>query len=61
MAGTRLDPIDRMILAELQSDGRTNDVELAQAVGIPGPALPRAAGSVLSTTPAAATEGADGT
>lgn len=37
MAGTRLDPIDRMILAELQSDGRMTNVELAKRVGISAP------------------------
>ena len=30
MASTRLDPIDRKILAELQADGRMTNVELAQ-------------------------------
>lgn len=37
MAGTRLDPIDRMILAELQADGRMTNVELAKRVGISAP------------------------
>ncbi|AXI45377.1 AsnC family transcriptional regulator [Sulfitobacter sp. SK012] len=37
MAGTRLDPIDRKILAELQSDGRMTNVELAKRVGISAP------------------------
>ena len=37
MAGTRLDPIDRMILAELQGDGRMTNVELAKRVGISAP------------------------
>jgi DNA-binding Lrp family transcriptional regulator len=37
MAGTRLDPIDRMILAELQADGRMTNVELARRVGISAP------------------------
>ena len=37
MATTRLDPIDRMILAELQADGRMTNVELAKRVGISAP------------------------
>ncbi len=37
MAGTRLDPIDRKILAELQADGRMTNVELANRVGISAP------------------------
>jgi DNA-binding Lrp family transcriptional regulator len=37
MAGTRLDPIDRRILAELQADGRMTNVELARRVGISAP------------------------
>ena len=37
MAGTRLDPIDRKILAELQADGRMSNVELAKRVGISAP------------------------
>ena len=37
MAGTKLDPIDRMILAELQADGRMTNVELAKRVGISAP------------------------
>ena len=37
MAGTRLDPIDRMILSELQADGRMTNVELAKRVGISAP------------------------
>ena len=37
MAGTRLDPIDRMILAELQADGRMTNVEPAKRVGISAP------------------------
>lgn len=37
MAGTRLDPIDRHILAELQADGRMTNVELAKRVGISAP------------------------
>jgi len=37
MAGTRLDPIDRRILAELQADGRMTNVELAKRVGISAP------------------------
>lgn len=36
-AGTRLDPIDRKILAELQADGRMTNVELAKRVGISAP------------------------
>ncbi|MEP2641190.1 Lrp/AsnC family transcriptional regulator [Roseobacter sp.] len=34
---TRLDPIDRKILAELQADGRMTNVELAKRVGISAP------------------------
>ena len=37
MAHTKLDPIDRMILAELQADGRMTNVELAKRVGISEP------------------------
>ncbi len=37
MASTRLDPIDRKILAELQADGRMTNVELASRVGISAP------------------------
>jgi DNA-binding Lrp family transcriptional regulator len=37
MAGNKLDPIDRMILAELQADGRMTNVELAKRVGISAP------------------------
>ncbi len=37
MGGTGLDPIDRKILAELQSDGRMTNVELAKRVGISAP------------------------
>ena len=37
MAGSRLDPIDRQILAELQADGRMTNVELASRVGISAP------------------------
>jgi len=37
MAGAKLDPIDRKILAELQSDGRMTNVELAKRVGISAP------------------------
>jgi len=37
MAGTRLDPIDRKILAELQADGRMTNVEMAKRVGISAP------------------------
>ena len=37
MATTRLDPIDRKILSELQSDGRMTNVELAKRVGISAP------------------------
>ncbi|MEL6520537.1 MAG: Lrp/AsnC family transcriptional regulator [Pseudomonadota bacterium] len=34
---SKLDPIDRMILAELQADGRMTNVELARRVGISAP------------------------
>jgi DNA-binding Lrp family transcriptional regulator len=37
MPTTRLDPIDRRILAELQADGRMTNVELAKRVGISAP------------------------
>ncbi|OYW61270.1 MAG: AsnC family transcriptional regulator, partial [Rhodobacterales bacterium 12-65-15] len=33
MAGQKLDPIDRQILAELQAEGRMTNVELASRVG----------------------------
>jgi DNA-binding Lrp family transcriptional regulator len=34
---TKLDPIDRKILAELQADGRMTNVELSRRVGISAP------------------------
>lgn len=37
MAGQKLDPIDRKILAELQADGRMTNVELSRRVGISAP------------------------
>lgn len=37
MPGTRLDLIDRMILDELQGDGRMTNVELSRRVGISAP------------------------
>lgn len=37
MPATKLDPIDRRILAELQGDGRMTNVELARRVGISAP------------------------
>lgn len=37
MAASKLDPIDRHILAELQADGRMTNVELAKRVGISAP------------------------
>lgn len=37
MAASKLDPIDRKILAELQADGRMTNVELAKRVGISAP------------------------
>lgn len=37
MPHSRLDPIDRKILAELQADGRMTNVELARRVGISAP------------------------
>ncbi|MEZ7813379.1 MAG: DNA-binding Lrp family transcriptional regulator [Paracoccaceae bacterium] len=37
MSASKLDPIDRQILAELQSDGRMTNVELAKRVGISAP------------------------
>lgn len=37
MPHAKLDPIDRMILAQLQADGRMTNVELAKRVGISAP------------------------
>jgi len=37
MSGTKLDPIDRKILMELQGDGRMTNVELSRRVGISAP------------------------
>ena len=37
MPGSKLDPIDRKILAELQADGRMTNVELSTRVGISAP------------------------
>ena len=37
MPVSKLDPIDRKILAELQADGRMTNVELARRVGISAP------------------------
>ena len=37
MATSKLDPIDRRILAELQADGRMTNVELASRGGISAP------------------------
>ncbi len=37
MPKSKLDPIDRMILAELQGDGRMTNVELSARVGISAP------------------------
>ncbi len=37
MPASKLDEIDRMILAELQADGRMTNVELARRVGISAP------------------------
>ena len=37
MHSTKLDPIDRRILAELQADGRMTNVELSRRVGISAP------------------------
>ncbi|MCF6305630.1 MAG: Lrp/AsnC family transcriptional regulator [Rhodobacteraceae bacterium] len=37
MSISKLDPIDRKILAELQGDGRMTNVELSQRVGISAP------------------------
>ena len=36
---TRLDSIDRLILAELQEDGKMTNVELAKRVGISAPLI----------------------
>ena len=37
MATSKLDPIDRMILAQVQAEGRMTNVELAKRVGISAP------------------------
>jgi DNA-binding Lrp family transcriptional regulator len=37
MPGSKLDPIDRRILSELQADGRMTNVELSRRVGISAP------------------------
>ena len=37
MPGSKLDPTDRQILAELQADGRMTNVELARRIGISAP------------------------
>lgn len=37
MSGSKLDPIDRQILSELQDNGRITNVELAKRVGISAP------------------------
>lgn len=37
MVASRLDPIDRKILSELQAEGRMTNVELAKRVGISAP------------------------
>ena len=37
MSATKLDPIDRKILMELQGDGRMTNVELSRRVGISAP------------------------
>lgn len=37
MPGSKLDPIDRKILMELQGDGRMTNVELSRRVGISAP------------------------
>ena len=37
MTASKLDLIDRQILAELQADGRMTNVELAKRVGISAP------------------------
>lgn len=37
MSASKLDPIDRKILAELQADGRMTNVELSTRVGISAP------------------------
>ena len=37
MSATKLDPIDRKILTELQDDGRMTNVELSRRVGISAP------------------------
>jgi DNA-binding Lrp family transcriptional regulator len=37
MSTSKLDPIDRKILAELQADGRMTNVELSRRVGISAP------------------------
>lgn len=37
MSGSKIDPIDHKILAELQGDGRMTNVELSRRVGISAP------------------------
>ncbi|MEM9763484.1 MAG: Lrp/AsnC family transcriptional regulator, partial [Pseudomonadota bacterium] len=37
MPASKLDPIDRHILSELQADGRMTNVELSRRVGISAP------------------------
>ena len=37
MSSTKIDPIDRRILSELQGDGRMTNVELSRRVGISAP------------------------
>ena len=37
MRRVKLDRIDRMILAELQADGRISNVDLARKVGLSAP------------------------
>jgi DNA-binding Lrp family transcriptional regulator len=49
MSGTKLDLIDRKILAELQGDGRMTNVELSRRVGISAPPCLRRVRSLEET------------
>ncbi|MEM7508856.1 MAG: Lrp/AsnC family transcriptional regulator [Pseudomonadota bacterium] len=49
MSATKLDPIDRKILTELQGDGRMTNVELSRRVGISAPPCLRRVRSLEET------------
>jgi len=49
MPGTKIDPIDRKILTELQQDGRMTNVELSRRVGISAPPCLRRVRSLEDT------------